>query len=159
MDETMEALERMSNWKAVGPDGLPAALLKTDHPAFAQCFHNILVDFKVTGEVPQHWKDTIIKVLHKKKEITDCKNYRETSLVGHAGNGLLKIVAFRLNNYYCKTEEVLPEEQCGFRPARRTTDMLFVARRLQELRRQRYIPLYVCFIDLRKAYDSVDREL
>ena len=37
--------------------------------------------------------------------------------------------------------------------------MLFVVRRLQELGRQRKIPLYMCFVDLQKAYDSVDREL
>ena len=37
--------------------------------------------------------------------------------------------------------------------------MLFVVRRLQELGRPRKIPLYMCFIDLQKAYDSVDREL
>ena len=36
MDEITEALEGMSNWEAVGPDGLPAELLKIDHPAFAQ---------------------------------------------------------------------------------------------------------------------------
>ena len=46
-----EALEGMSNWKAVGPDGLPAELLKNDHLAFAKCFHNILVSGK--QEFPQ----------------------------------------------------------------------------------------------------------
>ena len=36
---------------------------------------------------------------------------------------------------------------------------MFVIRRLQELGRNKRIPLYVCFIDLTKAYDSVDRTL
>ena len=71
---------------------------------------------------------------------------------------MLKVVASRLSNY-CEAEGILPEEQCGFRPARSTIDMLFVVRRLQELGRARKIPLYMCFIDLQKAYDSVDREL
>ena len=42
---------------------------------------------------------------------------------------------------------------------RSTVDMLFVVRRLQEVARRRRIPLYMCFVDLQKAYDSVDREL
>ena len=37
--------------------------------------------------------------------------------------------------------------------------MFFVTRPLQEMARKKRIPLYVCFIDLTKAYDSVDRAL
>ena len=37
--------------------------------------------------------------------------------------------------------------------------MMFVIGRLQELARKKLISLYVCFIDLTKAYDSVDRFL
>ena len=79
-------------------------------------------------------------------------------LVAHSGKVLLNMVASRLSNY-CEAKGTLPEEQCGFRPARSTVDMLFVLRRLQELGRTRKIPLYMCFIDLQKPYDSVDREL
>ena len=68
------------------------------------------------------------------------------------------MVASGLSNY-CEAKGIFPDEQCGFRPARLTVDMLFVVRRLQELGRARKIPLYMCFIDLQKAYDSVDREL
>ena len=97
-------------------------------------------------------------VLHKHKDQTECGNYRGTSLVAHAGKILLKIIARRLNEY-CEREGILPEEQSGFRPNRSTTDMMFVIRRLQELARKKRIPLYVYFIDLTKAYDSVDRTL
>ena len=71
---------------------------------------------------------------------------------------LLKIIARRLSEY-CKRVGILPEEQSGFRPNRSTIDMIFVIRRLQELARKKRIPLYVCFIDLTKGYDFVDRTL
>ena len=78
--------------------------------------------------------------------------------VALSGKLLLKMVASRLSNY-CEAEGILPEEQCSFLPARSTVDVLFVVRRLQELGRARNPPLYMCFIDLQNAYDSVDREL
>ena len=112
----------------------------------------------MTGEVPQEWKDATIKVLHKKKDRTERSNYRGLSLVVHAGKVLLKIVANRLGDF-CEEAGILPEEQCDFRPQRSTTDLMFVVRRLQELGRTSNTYLEICFIDLAKAYDSVDRVL
>ena len=37
--------------------------------------------------------------------------------------------------------------------------MMFVVRRLQQLARKNDTPLYLCFIDLTKTYDAVDRTL
>ena len=97
-------------------------------------------------------------VLHKKKDRTECGNYRGISLVTHAGKILLKIIARRLSEY-CERVGILPEEQSGSRPNSSATDMMFVVRRLQELARKKRIPLYVYFIDLTKAYDSFDQTL
>ena len=108
--------------------------------------------------MPQQWKDAIIMVLHKKKNRTECGNYTGISLVAHAGKILLKIIAHCLSEY-CERVGVLPEEQSGVRPNRPTTGMMFVIRRLQELVRKKHIPLYVCYINLTKAYNSVDRIL
>ena len=79
-------------------------------------------------------------------------------LAGSARRILLKIIARRLREY-CGRAGILPGEQSGFRPNHSTTDMMFVIRRLQELARKKRIPPYVCFIDLTKAYDSIDRTL
>ena len=89
---------------------------------------------------------------------TECGKYRGISLVALAGKVLLKIVATRLSAY-CEARNLLPKEQCGFRPHHLTTDMMFVVRRLQELGRKARVPLFLYFIDLQKAYDSVDRTL
>ena len=108
--------------------------------------------------MPQQWKDATIMVLHKKKDRTECGNYRGIALAAHAGKILLKIIARHLSEY-CERVGILPEEQSSFRPNRSTTEMMFVVRRLQELAQKKRTPLYVCFIDLTKAYDSVDRTL
>ena len=112
----------------------------------------------MTGEVPQEWRDATINVLHKKKNRTEYRNYRGLSLMAHAGKVLLKIVANRLGDF-CEEAGILPDEECGFRPQRSTTDMMCVVRRLQELGRTSNASLEICFIDLAKAYDSVDRVL
>ena len=75
----------------------------------------------------QHWKDATIKVLHKKKDRAECGSYRGISLEAHAVKVLLKVIAGRLSDYY-ERENILPEEQCGFRPQRSTVDMMFVVR-------------------------------
>ena len=78
--------------------------------------------------------------------------------MSHAGKVLLKVVARRLSAY-CEAKGLLPEEQCGFRPDRSTTDMMFVVRRLQEVGRKAGVSLHMCFVNLQKAYDAVDRTL
>ena len=112
----------------------------------------------MAGEVPQESKDAAINVLHKKKDWTECSNYKGLSLAAHAGKVLIKIVANRLGDFR-EEAGIPPEEQCGFRPQRSTTDVMFVVRRLQELGRTTNTSLDIYFIDLAKAYDSVDRVL
>ena len=161
MQELTDAIRSLANGKAVGSDGVPVELFKitlNGDPALRRRLLDVVVRMWEGGEVPQQWKDAIIMVFHKKKDRTECGNYRGISLVAHAGKILLKIIACRFSEY-CERVGILPEEQSGFRPNRSTTDMMFVNRRLQELARKKRIPLYVCFIDLTKAYDSVDRTL
>ena len=79
--------------------------------------------------------------------------------MSHAGKVLIQVVARRLSAY-CEAKGLLPEEElCGFRPDRFTTDMIFVVCRLQETGWKAGVSLYMCFVDLQKAYDTVDRTL
>ena len=128
---------------------------RPDHPTGAPLTHTLIWR---EGKVPKQWTDAVITVLHKKGDKTECGNYRGISLVSHAGKARLKVVARRLSAY-CEVKELLPEEQCGFRPDRSTTGIMFVVRRLQEIRRKARVCLFVCFIDLQKAYDTFNRTL
>ena len=123
-----EAIRALANRKAVRPDGLPAELLKVLADEGKNTLGNIYYIIAAVwrgGGVPQQWKNATIKVLHKKKDRTGCGSYRVISLVAHAGKVRLKVIAGRLSDY-CERENILPEEQCGFRPQRSTVDMMFV---------------------------------
>ena len=160
-EDIATAMKAMANAKAVGPDGLPAELLKLglqQDRTILRELHRLTTLIWREGKVPQRWKDAVIAVLHKKGDKTECGNYRSISLVSHAGKVLLKVVARRLSAY-CEAKGLLPEEQFGFRPDRSTTDMMFVVRRLQEMRRKAGVSLVLCFVDIQKAYDTVDRTL
>ena len=92
----------MANGKAMGSDELPAELLyglSTSSYEILLAFHSIILAMRMTGEVPQECKDTTIKVLYNKKDLTECVNYRGVSLMAHAGRVLPKIVANRLATF------------------------------------------------------------
>ena len=55
-------------------------------------------------------------------------------------------------------EKNLPESQCGFRHNRSTVDMVFAVRQIQEKCIKQNMSLYAIFIDLTKAFDTVNRE-
>ena len=161
-EEIATAIKAMANAKVVGPDGLPAELLKLglqqDRTILLE-LHRLTTLIWRKGKVPQQqWKDVIITLLHKKGDKMESKNHRGNSLVSHAGKVLLDVVARRLSAY-CEVKGLLPKEQCGCQPDRSTTDMMFVVRRLQEIGRKAGVSLFMCFIGLQKAHDTVDRTL
>nr|VZI50727.1 unnamed protein product [Spirometra erinaceieuropaei] len=55
-------------------------------------------------------------------------------------------------------QDLLPESQCGFQRHCVTTDMIFVARQLQNMRQEMRTHLYSTFVDLTKAFDTVNSE-
>ena len=102
MQELTDATRSLANGKAVGPDGVSVELFKiifNGDPALRRRLLDVAVGIWRGGEVPQEWKDAIIMVLHKKKDRTECGNYRGVSLVAHAGKILLKIIARHLSEY------------------------------------------------------------
>ena len=159
-EEIVIAMKAMSNAKAVGPDGLSAELLKLGLQlgTILRELHRLTIRIWRQGKVPQQWKHAVITVLHKKGDKKKCGNYRGISLVSQAGKVLLKVVVRKLSAY-CEAKGLLPEEQYGFRPDRSITDMMFVICRLQEVGRKAGVSLHMYFVDLQKAYDTVDRTL
>nr|VZI44837.1 unnamed protein product [Spirometra erinaceieuropaei] len=85
-----------------------------------------------------------------------CDNHRGIFFLNIAGKIFARILLNRLNIHL--EQCLLPESQCGFRRHRGTTDMIFAARQLQEKCQEMRTHLYSTFVDLTKAFDTVNRE-
>ena len=83
-----------------------------------------------------------------------CDNHRGISLLSIAGKILAKFLLNRLNAHLDQAG-LIPESQCGFRKDRGTIDMIFTARQLQEKCQEQNVDLYMPFVDLTKAFDTV----
>ena len=55
------------------------------------------------------------------------------------------------------SNEILCKEQIGFRKASRTADHIFVLKSIIDFYKKKKQAIYACFIDLRRAFDTVWR--
>ena len=154
--EVLDASRKLCKGKRSGKDGIPPEVFLSGGPYLIKKLTKLLVEIWKKGEVPQDFKDASIVSLFKNKgKRSLCDNYRGISLLSVAGKILARVILSRLNHHL--TDLVYSESQCGFRKGRGTTDMIFCLRQLQEKAREHMTPLYMVFIDLTKAFDTVPR--
>ena len=157
-DEVERAILRLKDNKAAGPDNIPPEVIKYGLCALHRRLHNFILDCWSAKCLPQQCKNAYIILVHKQMgDRAECGNSRGISLLSVAGKVLAKIMLTRLLEHV--VDLFLPESQCGFRRRRSTNDMIFVARQLQEKCREQHQDLYLAFVDLTKAFDTVNREL
>lgn len=80
-----------------------------------------------------------------------CGNSRGISLLAVAGKVLVKVMLQRLIN----NKSILPQSQCGFTKNWGTVDRIFRATQLQEKCGEQHQHLFVAFVDLSKALQTV----
>ena len=96
-----------------------------------------------TGEWPTTWTQSPVITLPKKGNLQLCQNYRTLSLISHPSKVMLKII---LNRLQPQAEEIIAEEQAGFRAGRSITEQIFNLRILCEKYLQHQQNLYHVFI-------------
>ena len=105
-----------------------------------------------TGEWPTTWTQSLVIRLPKKGNLQLYQNYRTISPISHPSKVILKII---LNRLQSQAEEIIAEEQTGFRAGRSTTEQIFNLRIFCEKYLQHQQNLYHVFIDFKKAFDRV----
>jgi hypothetical protein len=95
-------------------------------------------------------------LIYKKGDKTDCNNYRGFSLLSTTYKILSNILLARITPY---VNEIIRDHQCGFRRNRSTMDPIFYIRQILEKKWEYNGTVHQLFIDLKKAYDSIKREV
>jgi hypothetical protein len=93
--------------------------------------------------------------IHKKGDKTDCSNYGGISLLSTSYKILSNILA-RLTPY---ADEIIGDHQRGFRRNRSTTDQIFYIRQILEKKWEYNGTVHQLFIEFKKAFDLVRREV
>ena len=157
LDEVIQCIKQVNTDKAPGLDGIPVELLLHGGSNVHSAVHSLILSVWNGNPVPQDWIDAIMITLYKgkgKKSI--CSSYRGISLLETVGKVFARLLLNRLEKYVCP--EVIPESQSGFRAGRGTVDMIFSARQIIEKCNEQRVPLCQVFVDLTKAFDTVNRE-
>ena len=102
---------------------------------------------------PKEWQRSIFLTLPKKGDLKMFTNYSTISLISHASKVIHRIIQNRIVTYM---DRELPVEQAGFRIGRGTRDQIANLRWIMEKSYEYGKPLYMCFIDLKKALDYVN---
>ena len=111
-----------------------------------------------TGSYPTQWSRGIIRPIHKSGSKNDPSNYRGITLLNIAGKLFTSILNQRLLDW-AESTNLINEAQFGFRQGRRTTDAIFILTTAVHLHRKARKPLYACFVDFKKAFDSINHQL
>nr|VZI21882.1 unnamed protein product [Spirometra erinaceieuropaei] len=157
LQETIREVQQLSSGKAPGSDAIPAEVYKHGGPQLMDHLTALFQEMWRQGEVPQDFMGATIVHLYKRKGNRQvCDNHRGISLLNIVGKIFARILLNRLNNHL--EQGLLPESQCSFRRHRGTTDMIFAARQLREKCQEMRTHLYSTFVDLTKAFDTVNRE-
>jgi len=91
--------------------------------------------------------------LKKKPQAAKCSDHRTISLIAHTAKIVAKIRRRRIEK---KIEDVLGEDQFGFRRGKGTRDAIGMLRIISERTLEVDEELSVCFIDWQNAFDRVN---
>ncbi|XP_017879159.1 trichohyalin-like, partial [Ceratina calcarata] len=157
-DEEIEGqIAKLKRRKAAGSDRIPAeAWILSEGKARDRIKKVIKRVWKGEG-FPKEWRRGVIVPLHKKGDYQKVENYRGITLL----NTAYKIYAAVLNERIKKNledEQSLDDTQAGFRRHRGVVDNVYILQHVveKELKRKGG-KIFAFFIDLKSAFDKVDR--
>ena len=146
----------MKNNKAVGPGRIPNEFIKHLTHEIKEIILKLFNPNLKVGIIAENLCQDFITVIHKDGKKNDPVNYRGICIA----NSILKISSSLLEARlieFCKKHNIIDKAQTGFQENARTSDHILTLKTIinKYVTDQKGKTLYSCFIDFKKAFDSV----
>ena len=154
--EVTECIKSLKNKKSPGNDQINNEMTKCTNKEGKQLITKLFNTILKFGHFPKDWNFGLLKLIHKGGETDDENNYRAITLNSCLGKLFCTILNQRL---YSLLEDIniFCREQAGFRKNHRTTDHIFLLKKIVKTYISQNKYLYTCFVDFSKAFDSIWR--
>ncbi|XP_045500075.1 uncharacterized protein LOC123697576 [Colias croceus] len=153
--EILKQIMRLKPEKSPGPDGITNECIKVAQTLLLTpitiLWNKILED----EAVPHQWLESEITLLYKKGDPADLGNYRPISLMSSFYKLFASCLLERIGPVIDSHQ---PIEQAGFRSGFSTLDHIQVVDQVIEKFSEFNKPLYLAFVDYKKAFDTISHE-
>ena len=119
IDEVYNALNNLEMSKFLGPDRIPARLLKDTCFSIAPFLTQIFNASLASSVFPQDWKIARVSPIYKAGDKQDRESYRPISVLSTVAGLFEKIFYLQLNEYLIKNN-IISVHQSGFRKGQST---------------------------------------
>ncbi|KAE9418568.1 hypothetical protein Angca_009867, partial [Angiostrongylus cantonensis] len=153
--EIRHTISSVKDRTSPGPDRIRSENLKNLPPVLVSTLARLFTRYLSECMVPTQWKTSKTVLLFKKGDLHDIGNYRPICLLSVVYKLFTRVILNRIDR---TLDEGQPCEQAGFRKGFSMMDHIHTLTRLIEVSREYKRPLCLTFIDLEKAFDSIEIE-
>ena len=155
-EEVAAAVKKLKKGKSPGIDDIAGEVVQAGGEKVTEEIHLICKQIWQEGRVPEEWTKSVIVTIPKKGDLAECCNYRTIALLSHISKVLLIVLLERLK---AQVEPYLSEEQAGFRKDRSTVQQILILRLIAEKAKRKGRCILNCFIDFKKAFDTIKHDI
>ena len=155
VDTVHHLLTSLATNKATGIDQISCKIIKISAPVISASLTYLFNQTIDQCSFPNEWKTARVSPLYKNGEKNLPENYRPISVL----TSISKVIERLLYNqlyHYLSENELLSENQFGFRKCHSTATALLDCTNEWYINMDRKLFNLVVFIDLKKAFDTVD---
>ena len=154
LSELKKTVKRLKKSTSPGADNISNEMIKNLPEKYLKYIKELANKSLKECILPENWKTAQMTMIPKKGPKNDPNNYRSISLTSCIGKLIEKLIENRLSKYL-KKNNILINEQSGFRKHRRTTDnLLFLTQKVKE-QFNRKKKVCTLLFDISKAFDKV----